>query len=83
MYAVIMLVPVYDDCDRHSGSMCYQVEGLPAYETAGIAVRMASRLNASAEGSPYDGDVSYRAFDLRTRRYIVPPAMDDWEDILY
>ena len=82
MYQVRFQVPLYDNYDRCVGSTSHPVEGLPAYETQGMA--FAKRDALAWQNDEHSGDISFCVIDLNTRSRVVralPAAWHDDQDI--
>lgn len=60
MFQVCMSVPVYGSRDEYVGSRIYPIEGVPAYETEGMARRIAANLTKQNNDEYWgNGEIDY------------------------
>lgn len=84
MFIVCLAVPLFNQFDGFAGTRYYPVDGLPGYETVGLAHRMAGRLEAKdtsgCDGAPRE--VSYAVIDTN-RGPVARPAReaDEFDEI--
>ncbi len=78
-YQVLCQIPQYDNRDCQRGWVTREVEGLPAYETVGMA--LAKRLQLACEQDDNGGDVSFYVIDLATNVKVrTPVPVMNWGD---